>query len=80
MAHETTQDGFHAEWRVISVLTLEGDKFNRCEVYDDTDLDAALARFEELQPQTPRLENRQAKWGSGIARTLRQATGTPWRT
>ncbi len=63
MAHETTQDGFHAEWRVISVLTLEGDKFNRCEVYDDTDLDAALARFEELQPQTPRLENTASQVG-----------------
>ena len=30
---------------------------NRCEVFDEADLDAALARFEELQPQTPRLEN-----------------------
>ncbi len=30
---------------------------NRCEVFDEADLDAALARFDELQPQAPRLEN-----------------------
>ena len=30
---------------------------NRCEVFDEPDLDAALARFDELQPQAPRLEN-----------------------
>ena len=30
---------------------------NRCEVFDEADLDAALARFEELSRQTPRLEN-----------------------
>ena len=30
---------------------------SRCEIFDEADLDAALARFEELHPQTPRLEN-----------------------
>src|SRR5271166_2141264 len=57
MAHETSQEGFHAEWRVISVLTLEGDMFNRCEVFDETDLDAAIARFDELNRPARRLEN-----------------------
>lgn len=27
---------------------VDGDKLNRCEVYDEPDLDAAVARFEEL--------------------------------
>ena len=33
------------------------DSINRCEVFDEEDLGAALARLEELHPQTPRLEN-----------------------
>ena len=30
---------------------------SRYELFDEADLDAALARFDELQPQAPRLEN-----------------------
>ena len=56
-SHETSQEGFDAEWRVITVATVEGDLLNRCEVFDEEDLDAALARFDELHPQKPRLEN-----------------------
>ena len=57
MAHEVSHDGFHAEWRTISLITFDDDLVNRCEVYDETDLDTALARFEELDSQTRRLEN-----------------------
>ncbi len=57
VANETSRQGFHAEWRVVSVFTVEGDMVNRCEVFDEAAIDAALARFEELHPQTRRLEN-----------------------
>jgi hypothetical protein len=53
----TSQEGFDAEWRVIDLVAIEGQLLNRCELFDETDLDAALARFEELRPQTRRLEN-----------------------
>src|ERR1700739_2901616 len=56
-AHETSQEGFDAEWRVITLVTVEGDRINRCEVFDEADLDAALARFEELHPQARPPEN-----------------------
>jgi hypothetical protein len=58
-AHGTSPEGFNAEWRMIQLLTIEGDLNNRCEIFDEADLDVALARFEELQPPqaTPRLEN-----------------------
>ena len=56
-AHGTSQEGFDAEWRLIAVLMLDGDRIGRLELFDEADLDAALARFEELQPQAPRLEN-----------------------
>ncbi|WP_197514016.1 nuclear transport factor 2 family protein [Mycobacterium sp. 1165178.9] len=49
-AHGTSPEGFDAEWRMIQVLTLEGDRIGGCELFDETDLDAALARFDELQP------------------------------
>jgi DNA-binding SARP family transcriptional activator len=56
-AHETSPEGFDAEWRGIHVLTVDGDLISRFEVFDETDLEAALARFDELHPQTRRLEN-----------------------
>ena len=45
----TSQEGFDAEWREISLLTIEGDLINRCEIFDEADIDAALARFDELR-------------------------------
>jgi DNA-binding SARP family transcriptional activator len=56
-AHETSQEGFDAEWRVITLVTVEGDRINRCEVFDEGDLDVALTCFDELHPQARRLAN-----------------------
>jgi hypothetical protein len=56
-AHETSREGFDAEWRGVSVLMVEGDMVNRCEVFEEADLDAAIARFERLNRPEPRLEN-----------------------
>ena len=39
------------------VFTVEGDMVSRTEVFDEADLDAAIARFEELSRPAPRLEN-----------------------
>ena len=39
------------------VFTVEGDMVNRCEVFDEADLDTAIARFDQLSRPTPRLEN-----------------------
>jgi hypothetical protein len=44
----TSHDGFDAEWREIGILTFEGDLISRSELYDEKDLDAALARFDAL--------------------------------
>src|SRR6202035_88237 len=52
-----SQQGFDAEWRTVALTTYEGDRIDRCEVFDESDLDTALARFEELQPKARRLEN-----------------------
>ena len=56
-SYGTSPEGFAAEWRMIQLLTVDGDRVNRLELFDETDLDAALARFEELQLPAPRLEN-----------------------
>ena len=48
VAHGTSHEGFDAEWRMIELLTVDGDLINRCELFDEADLDAALARFDEL--------------------------------
>ena len=57
VAQGISQDGFDAEWRGVELLTVDGDLINRCEIFDETELDAAIAKFEELHPQAPRLEN-----------------------
>ncbi len=57
MTQGTSQEGFDAEWRAVNVLTVEGDLISRCEVFDEADVDAALARFDELSRPAPRLEN-----------------------
>ena len=39
-------EGFDAEWRLVDLMTVEGELISRCEIFDEADLDAALARFE----------------------------------
>ena len=56
-AHGISHEGFDAEWRGVDLLTVEGDMVNRCEVFEEADLDAAIARFEQLNRPEPRLEN-----------------------
>ncbi len=53
-AYGISQDGFDAEWRAIELLTVDGDRTNRSELFDEADLDAALAKFDELslRPRT----------------------------
>ena len=31
----TSSDGFDAEWRQIQLLTVEGDRIDRCEIFDE---------------------------------------------
>ena len=78
-AQLTSREGFEAEWRTIDIMTVDGDLINRCELFDEADLDAALARFEELSRGAAT-----GKRGKPSDRTLcgalrRPATGTPWR-
>jgi hypothetical protein len=42
---------------MTAIYTVEGHMLDRSEIFDESDVEAALARFEELQTQTPRLEN-----------------------
>ncbi len=57
VAKGTSRAGFYAEWRMICLMTAVGGLIDHGEMYDEADLDTALARFEELHPQAPRLEN-----------------------
>ena len=50
VAHGISQEGFDAEWRDIHVLGVESEMLSRSELFDEADLDAAIARFEELHP------------------------------
>ena len=48
VAFGTSRDGFEAEWRMIVILKAQTEGPNRCELFNEADLDAALARFDEL--------------------------------
>ena len=48
-AYGTSGEGFDAEWREVHLVTFEGDVINRLEFFEEADLDAALARFDELE-------------------------------
>jgi hypothetical protein len=52
-AHGSSREGFDAEWREVILLTFEARMVSHFEVFDETDLDAALAKFEELDPLSP---------------------------
>jgi hypothetical protein len=73
----TSQQGFDAEWRTIDLATYEGDKINRSELFDEADLDAALARFEELSRQARRLENAASR---AHARLRARVTARDWNS
>jgi hypothetical protein len=50
--HGSSLNGFDAEWREVILFTFDAGSVSRSEIFDDTDLDAALARFDELhRPQ-----------------------------
>ncbi|MCB9417979.1 MAG: AAA family ATPase, partial [Mycolicibacterium sp.] len=57
VASGSSTEGFDAEWREIHLLMVDDDRLSRCEIFDERDLDAALARFDELRTQKRRLEN-----------------------
>ncbi|MDT5337517.1 MAG: hypothetical protein QOD90_3022, partial [Mycobacterium sp.] len=71
----SSREGFDAEWRAIDLLMVEGDRINRCEIFDEADLDAALARFDELTHRAPRLENAACRAGD---RYLEQFAAHDW--
>ena len=50
-------EGFDAEWRAIGIITIEGDLIDRCEIFDEENIDAALAKFDELSRPVTQLEN-----------------------
>ena len=69
VAHGTSQDGFEAEWRMIALLLVQPEGPGRCELFNESDLDAALARFDELHTQKPRLENAATRIWAQLADT-----------
>ena len=52
----TSQEGFDAEWRMVYFATLDGGLINRGEIFEEADLDTALAQFDEMHTQNRRLE------------------------
>jgi hypothetical protein len=63
----TSPEGVDAEWRMIQLLTVDGDRVDRCELFDEADLDAALAKFDELHRPAPLLDNAATRtWARSI--------------
>ncbi|OBJ51536.1 BTAD domain-containing putative transcriptional regulator [Mycobacterium asiaticum] len=67
IAKGTSREGFDGEWRMLVVFTANDGLITSCEMFDETDLDAALARFAELQPPTPQLQNAASRVNDRLA-------------
>ena len=46
----TSPEGFNAEWRMIDILTVEGNRLSRCEVFDESDLECCAREVRSAQP------------------------------
>src|SRR4029079_19027980 len=71
----SSTSGFDAEWRIIEIVTTDDDLVSRVELFDEADLDAALARFEELCRPEPPLENAASR---RAARFYQSFAGRDW--
>ena len=73
-AYGTSPEGLAAEWRMIQLPVVDGDRIDRCEIFDDVDLDAALARFDESsgRPRCSRMPRR----GPGRVWLMRSTAAT----
>ncbi|OBK97838.1 hypothetical protein A5645_04890 [Mycobacterium asiaticum] len=67
IAKGTSRDGFDGEWRMLVVFTVNNGLIASCEMFDETDLDTALARLARLQPQTPQLQNAASRANDRLA-------------
>ena len=74
-ARGTSQDGFTADWRIVDVLTIEDGRGKHCELFDEADLDKALARYDELRPCARKLENAASRM---LARFLPHFASREW--
>ncbi len=61
---------------MIHIYTVEGTMISRCEMFDEADLEAALARFDELSRRRSRLDNAASQsLRASLEISLRSATG-----
>src|SRR5207247_11028695 len=57
MFEGTGAEGLEARWSVVNVYSVAEGQIRGVDIYPDDQLDAALARFEELRPSIVALEN-----------------------
>jgi hypothetical protein len=67
VVHGASREGFDAEWREVFLLMFNGDLIDRCEIFDEVDIDAALATFDELDGQPPLFENAATRGRARVA-------------
>ena len=67
----TSKAGFDAEWRMINVIVVDGDLIRRSEMFDEVDIDGAVARFEQLNRPAPELENAASRAYRALQSSLR---------
>jgi len=60
-AHGTSQHGFRGRMAGSSIFTFDDDLVSRCELFDEADLEAAIAKFDQLA-------SRRGDWRRGVAR------------
>jgi hypothetical protein len=59
---------------MIALLIVHDGPMKRCELFDEADLDAAIARLDELSRPAPQLETRRRGHTNAFGLTSRRAT------
>ena len=77
-ANGTSREGFDAEWRLVALLTFTGDLISRAELFDETDLDAALARFDELDRHASSFANAATRTWERLVETYNRRDIDGW--
>ena len=78
-AHETSHEGFDAEWRGATLMTVDGEMVSRSQVFDEADIHTALAKFDQLSRPAPGLENAASQVSERYMAHFAAATGVHLR-
>ena len=76
--HGTSHEGFVAEWRGVTLMTVDSEMVSRMEVFDE-EISTPRSRFDDWTADAT-AQTRQAEYANDTWRASPPANGPPWRS